>query len=102
MNAPFAATKHGRVVLLSLRGNQLTSLTLPDDLTSLALLAQVSPKALAGLVFEELQRQPVCMAMHPRIHWRENVESGWNKSPKSVSLLSRIRTHLATVFSPPA
>src|SRR5207253_7540989 len=26
---------------------------------------QVSPKALAGLVFEELQRQPVCVAMHP-------------------------------------
>ncbi len=65
MNARFAATKRGRVILLSLRGNQLTSLTLPDDLTSLALLVQVSSKALAGLVFEELQRQPVCVAMHP-------------------------------------
>ena len=30
-----------------------------------ALLVQVSPKALVGLVFEELQRQPVCVAMHP-------------------------------------
>jgi len=30
-----------------------------------ALLVQVSPKALAGLVFEELQRLTVCLAMHP-------------------------------------
>ncbi len=30
-----------------------------------ALLVQVSPKALAGLVFEELECQPVCVAAHP-------------------------------------
>ena len=30
-----------------------------------ALLVQVSPKALAGLVFEELECQPVCVAVHP-------------------------------------
>ena len=30
-----------------------------------ALLAQVSPKALRGLVFEELQRLAVCVALHP-------------------------------------
>src|SRR5437899_1160123 len=29
------------------------------------LIVQVSPKALAGLVFEELQRQAVCVALHP-------------------------------------
>ena len=30
-----------------------------------ALLVQVPPKVLAGLVFEELQRHQVCVAMHP-------------------------------------
>lgn len=30
-----------------------------------ALLVQVSPKALTGLVFEELQRLAVCVALHP-------------------------------------
>jgi len=30
-----------------------------------ALLVEVSPKALAGLVFEGLQCQPVCVAVHP-------------------------------------
>jgi len=30
-----------------------------------ALLVPVSPKALAGLVFEEFQRWPVCVAMYP-------------------------------------
>src|SRR5204863_5919511 len=38
---------------------------LRDGKLHVALLVQVSPKALAGLVFEELQRQPVCVAMHP-------------------------------------
>jgi DNA-binding transcriptional LysR family regulator len=38
---------------------------LSDGKLQVALLVQVSPKALAGLVFEELQRQPVCVAMHP-------------------------------------
>src|SRR5438105_4877695 len=38
---------------------------LSDGKLHAALLVQVSPKALAGLVFEELQRQPVCVAMHP-------------------------------------
>ncbi|HEX2749093.1 MAG TPA: LysR substrate-binding domain-containing protein [Verrucomicrobiales bacterium] len=31
----------------------------------IALLVQVSPKVLPGLVFEELQRQPVSVALHP-------------------------------------
>jgi len=38
---------------------------LSDGKLHVALVVQVSPKALAGLVFEELQRQPVCVAMHP-------------------------------------
>ena len=38
---------------------------LSDGKLQVALLVQVSPKALAGLVFEELQRQVVCVAMHP-------------------------------------
>ena len=38
---------------------------LKDGKLHVALLVQVSPKALAGLVFEELQRQPVCVAMNP-------------------------------------
>ena len=38
---------------------------LKDGKLHVALLVQVSPKALAGLIFEELQRQPVCVAMHP-------------------------------------
>src|SRR6266550_4808827 len=38
---------------------------LNDGKLHAALLVQVPPKALAGLVFEELQRQPVCVAVHP-------------------------------------
>src|SRR5438876_12196343 len=38
---------------------------LSDGKLHVALLVQVSPKSLAGLVFEEFQRQPVCVAMHP-------------------------------------
>jgi DNA-binding transcriptional LysR family regulator len=38
---------------------------LSDGKLQVALLVKVAPKALAGLVFEELQRQPVCVAMHP-------------------------------------
>src|SRR6267378_2949453 len=38
---------------------------LRDGKLHVALLVQASPKALAGLVFEELQRQPVCVVMHP-------------------------------------
>ena len=36
-----------------------------DGKLHVALLVQVSPKALAGLAFEELQRQSVCVAMRP-------------------------------------
>jgi hypothetical protein len=38
---------------------------LGDGKPHAALLVQVPPKALAGLVFEELQRHLVCVAMHP-------------------------------------
>jgi DNA-binding transcriptional LysR family regulator len=38
---------------------------LSDGKLHAALLVQVPPKALAGLVFEELQRHLVCVAMHP-------------------------------------
>ena len=38
---------------------------LRDGKLHAALLVQAPPKTLAGLVFEELQRQPVCVAMHP-------------------------------------
>src|SRR5947207_1144409 len=38
---------------------------LSDGNLHVALLVRVPPQALAGLVFEELQRQPVCVAMHP-------------------------------------
>jgi len=38
---------------------------LSEGKLQVALLVQVSPKALAGLVFEELQCQPVCVAVHP-------------------------------------
>jgi DNA-binding transcriptional LysR family regulator len=43
-----------REILLGLREGKL----------QVALLVQVSPKALAGLVFEELECQPVCVAFH--------------------------------------
>ena len=38
---------------------------LRDGKLHAALLVQVPPKALAGLVFEELQRLAVCVAVHP-------------------------------------
>jgi LysR family transcriptional regulator, benzoate and cis,cis-muconate-responsive activator of ben and cat genes len=38
---------------------------LREEKLQVALLVQVSPKVLAGLVFEELQCQPVCVAVHP-------------------------------------
>jgi len=38
---------------------------LSDGKLQAALLVQVPPQALAGLVFEELQRHLVCVAMHP-------------------------------------
>jgi LysR family transcriptional regulator, benzoate and cis,cis-muconate-responsive activator of ben and cat genes len=38
---------------------------LADGKLQVALLVRVSPKALAGLVFEELQHQPICVAMYP-------------------------------------
>ena len=38
---------------------------LRDRNLSVALLVQLSPKVLAGLVFEELQRHAVCVAAHP-------------------------------------
>jgi len=38
---------------------------LSDGKLHAALLVQVPPKALAGLVFEELQRLAVCVALHP-------------------------------------
>jgi DNA-binding transcriptional LysR family regulator len=38
---------------------------LRDRQLQAALLVQVSPKVLAGLVFEELQSHPVCVAVHP-------------------------------------
>jgi DNA-binding transcriptional LysR family regulator len=38
---------------------------LNDGSLHLAMMVQVPSKALTGLVFEELQRQPVCVAMHP-------------------------------------
>jgi LysR family transcriptional regulator, benzoate and cis,cis-muconate-responsive activator of ben and cat genes len=38
---------------------------LSDGKLHVAMLVQVSPKVLTGLVFEELQRLPVCVAMHP-------------------------------------
>jgi len=38
---------------------------LNDGNLQVALLVQVSPKALAGLVFDELQCHPVCVVMHP-------------------------------------
>jgi DNA-binding transcriptional LysR family regulator len=40
-------------------------LGLKDGKLHVALMVQVSPKALAGLVFEELQSQAVCVALHP-------------------------------------
>jgi DNA-binding transcriptional LysR family regulator len=42
-------------MLLGLKGGKL----------HVALMVQVSPKALTGLVFEELQSQAVCVALHP-------------------------------------
>ncbi len=38
---------------------------LRDGKLHAALMVQVSPKVLAGLVFEELQRHAVCVAVHP-------------------------------------
>jgi DNA-binding transcriptional LysR family regulator len=38
---------------------------LNDGSLQVAMMVQVPLKALAGLVFEELQRQPVCVALHP-------------------------------------
>ena len=38
---------------------------LRDGKLHVALLVQVSPKVLAGFVFEELQRHAVCVAVHP-------------------------------------
>jgi DNA-binding transcriptional LysR family regulator len=38
---------------------------LSDGKLHVALLVQVSPKALAGIVFEELRRHAVCVAMRP-------------------------------------
>jgi DNA-binding transcriptional LysR family regulator len=38
---------------------------LSDGKLHVAMLVQVPPKVLTGLVFEELQRLPVCVAMHP-------------------------------------
>jgi len=38
---------------------------LRDGKLQVALLVQVSPKVLAGFVFEELERHAVCVAMHP-------------------------------------
>jgi len=38
---------------------------LTDGKLQVAMLVQVPPKVLTGLVFEELQRLPVCVAMHP-------------------------------------
>src|SRR5713226_6001151 len=38
---------------------------LRDGKLDVALLVQVSPKVLTGLVFEELLRYPVCVALHP-------------------------------------
>lgn len=38
---------------------------LNDGSLHMAMMVQVPSKALAGLVFEELQRQPVCVALHP-------------------------------------
>jgi len=52
-----------------------------------ALLVQVSPKALAGLVFDELQRQPVCLAVH-RAHPLARV--------RRVGLEQVAREHLIT------
>jgi DNA-binding transcriptional LysR family regulator len=40
-------------------------LGLKDGKLHVALIVQVSPKALAGLVFEKLQSQAVCVALHP-------------------------------------
>jgi len=40
-------------------------LGLKDGKLHAALLVKVSPKALAGLVFEELERHRVCVALHP-------------------------------------
>ncbi|HWY77267.1 MAG TPA: LysR substrate-binding domain-containing protein [Verrucomicrobiae bacterium] len=38
---------------------------LNDGSLHVAMMVQVPSKALTGLVFEELQRQPVCVALHP-------------------------------------
>src|SRR5260370_25932922 len=38
---------------------------LSDGKLHVAMLVQVAPKVLTGFVFEELQRLPVCIAMHP-------------------------------------
>jgi DNA-binding transcriptional LysR family regulator len=38
---------------------------LNDGSLQVAMMVQVPSKALTGLVFEELQRQPVCVAVHP-------------------------------------
>lgn len=38
---------------------------LNDGSLHVAMMVQVPAKALAGLVFEELQRHPVCVALHP-------------------------------------
>ena len=65
---------------------------LKDGMLHAAVIVQVSPKTLAGLAFEELERHAVCVALHPAHPLARVRKVALERPPKSVWLLSLLRT----------